>query len=99
MKKIGLHGAYSVRNFGDTLILKIVKEWINEHSPMVEVILPFATCEMESFEITNKPLNKIQIKELDALIFGPGGYFGEPPVNFLRRLRWTFRNYKKHLSW
>src|SRR5690606_9296003 len=39
------------------------------------------------------------ISELDALIFGPGGYFGEPSGGWLKKLRWSFRNYKRHIIW
>lgn len=96
---IGLHGSYYGRNFGDTLILNIIKNWIEEASPNSEIILPFVTSEQEAIEILGKPSSQKKIKELDGLIFGPGGYFGEPPGSFLNRFRWALRNYKRHLVW
>ena len=86
MKKIGLHGSYYCRNFGDTLILSIVNNWIKEYSQKTIVDLPFVTSEKEALEILNSKLQKTNFHELDGLIFGPGGYFGEP-------LRGLFENY------
>ncbi|TYB79041.1 polysaccharide pyruvyl transferase family protein [Bizionia myxarmorum] len=99
MKKIGIHGSYYVRNFGDTLILYIIKNWVKEYSQDIDISLPFVTSEKEAFEILNCE-NKIkEIRELDGLIFGPGGYFGEQPGSFVRRLLWSIRNYRRHISW
>lgn len=99
MKKIGLHGSYFCRNFGDTLILAIINNWIREYSPDSQVTLPYVESAQEAMEILGKPSEKNNIKDLDCFIFGPGGYFGEPPVSYLRRLQWTHRNYLRHIKW
>lgn len=100
MKKIGLHGSYFVRNFGDTLILQIVKQWIKSYSSEIDITLPFVATEMEALEILGNDERKdTKIEELDGLIFGPGGYFGERPGNFINKLRWSIRNYKRHIIW
>lgn len=98
-KVVALHGSYFGRNFGDTLILWIIKTWIEEANQDFKVVLPFVNSKLEAFEILEKENGKEKLEDADALIFGPGGYFGEPPWGFLRKLRWTFRNYKRHLKW
>ncbi len=101
--KIALHGSYFGRNFGDTLILKLVYDWIKELDPEGTITLPYITSELEFNEITSQnqkfDLNRIDPKDFDGLIFGPGGYFGEPPSNFINILKWSIRNYNRHLAW
>jgi polysaccharide pyruvyl transferase WcaK-like protein len=99
MKKIGLHGSYYCRNFGDTLITYIIKDWITEHSPEVSINLPFVNSEKEAFEILKCANNLTPISDLDGLVFGPGGYFGEQPGSFIKRFLWSIRNYKRHIVW
>ncbi|MBW7941584.1 MAG: polysaccharide pyruvyl transferase family protein [Candidatus Kuenenia stuttgartiensis] len=99
MKRIGLHGSYVNRNFGDTLILKIINDWIKEYSNDINVVLPFVTSDQESVEIIGKISDKVDINELDGLIFGPGGYFGEPNKSLAQRFRWSIRNYVRHIIW
>lgn len=95
---VGLHGSYFSRNFGDTLILSIIRNWIGESE--VEVVLPFVGSSQEATEILGEvPSAKKEIRELDGLIFGPGGYFGEPPGNLFQRARWSLRNYRRHIRW
>lgn len=98
-KIIGLHGSYFGRNFGDTLILWIIKEWIKENNADNLVNLPFVSSDKEAVEILGGENYKTEFKDLSGLVFGPGGYFGEQPGNYLRRLRWSIRNYKRHLTW
>ena len=61
--------------------------------------MPYVASEQEAIEILGKPSSNTPIESLDCLIFGPGGYFGEPPVNYLRKLYWAQRNYKRHIIW
>ncbi|WGF92215.1 polysaccharide pyruvyl transferase family protein [Aequorivita marisscotiae] len=99
MKKLGIHGSYYCRNFGDTLILYIIKNWVREHSPEMDITLPFVNSEKEAIEILNTENKNRKIQDLDGLVFGPGGYFGEQPGSFVRRLWWSIRNYRRHISW
>jgi len=99
IKKIGLHGSYFGRNFGDTLILHIIKNWIEEYSKDTKINLPRVKSKKEAQEILNAENLNVNIAELDGMIFGPGGYFGEQPGSFLRRLKWSIRNYNRHIRW
>lgn len=97
--KLGIHGSYYARNFGDTLIIKIIVDWVREYNPNVEITLPFINSEKEAIEILGHTNKIIPFEELDGVIFCPGGYFGEPPGNFLHKLKWSVRNYKRHIQW
>jgi polysaccharide pyruvyl transferase WcaK-like protein len=99
MKKIGIHGSYYGRNFGDTLILHIIRNWIHEYNSSIEVSLPYINSDKEAIEILETQNIKRKINELDGLIFGPGGYFGERPGDFIQKLKWSLRNYRRHIFW
>ncbi|EMS32087.1 hypothetical protein C943_01349 [Mariniradius saccharolyticus AK6] len=98
-RKIGLHGSYNSRNFGDTLILKITHDWIKEHSKDNVVVFPQLRNKLELQEITGSDKNPFDFDDLKGLVFGPGGYLGEPPHSFLKRMEWSYRNYKRHIKW
>ncbi len=99
----GLHGSYFARNFGDTLLLNIIYNWIKEADPNAEVILPYVSSHKEAVEILNnietKSYKKYKVSQCDRFIFGGGGYFGEPKTNWARLQYWTLRNYFRHISW
>mgnify|MGYP001040056719 CR=1 FL=1 len=100
---IGLHGSYFVRNFGDTLLLNIIYNWIKEAQPNSKVILPYITSHKEAVEILNNTdtdsYKKYQVSQCDKFVFGGGGYFGEPNKSWLKRQRWSYRNYRRHIAW
>jgi polysaccharide pyruvyl transferase WcaK-like protein len=100
---IGLHGSYFVRNFGDTLLLNIIYNWIKEACPNSEVILPYITSHKEAVEILNNTdtdsYKKYRVSQCNKFVFGGGGYFGEPNTNWLQRQRWSYRNYGRHIGW
>lgn len=99
----GLHGSYFARNFGDTLLLNIIYNWIKEADPKAEVILPYVSSHKEAIEILNNletnSYKKYKVPNCDKFIFGGGGYFGEPKTNWARLQYWTLRNYFRHISW
>lgn len=97
--KIGLHGSYYGRNFGDTLILAIVVNWIREYNPQAQIFLPFVTSEQEALEILGHKNPEFSLSDMDGLIFGPGGYFGEPSGGLIKRLKWSWRNFERHIKW
>ena len=88
-----LHGAYYPNNFGDVLILSIQAQWIKEITGGT-VALPFAT---PSYDATIKPERIKGFKALNKsrkLIYGAGGYLGEPPnVSF----SWNARFFRNHV--
>lgn len=97
--KLGIHGSYYGRNFGDTLIIKIIVDWVREYNPEIEITLPFIDSEKEAIEILGHTNKIIPFEELDGVIFCPGGYFGEPPGNFFQKVKWSIRNHKRHIQW
>lgn len=94
MKKyISLHGSYYPNNYGDVLILAIQAKWIKEITGR-EVVLPYAT---DIYRDTIKPVaikGLKGIKESDKLVYGAGGYLGEPLTN---KWKWGFRFFTKHV--
>lgn len=93
MSKISLHGAYFPNNYGDVLILAIQAKWIQEITKK-EVVLPFATeIYRNTIDVSNIS-GKQGIISSDKLIYGAGGYLGEPYTN---KWRWGFNFIKNHL--
>lgn len=91
-KNIALHGSYYPNNFGDVLILAIQAQWIKEITGK-DIVLPYATSVYRNI-IDSLPLHGIEaLKKSTKLIYGAGGYFGEPLVG---KWKWGFRNIKKH---
>tara|TARA_B110000090_G_C13381542_1_gene446027 strand:+ start:796 stop:1866 length:1071 start_codon:yes stop_codon:yes gene_type:complete len=99
--EIAIHGSYYARNFGDTLIISIIVDWVKEIYPDSTINLPFCSLDEEAKEImgSNKYIIDPTLKNSKVLIFGPGGYFGQPNFSFLRTNHWFYRNYKRHLCW
>jgi polysaccharide pyruvyl transferase WcaK-like protein len=92
--QVSIHGSYYGNNFGDMLLLSLYVRWIRECTTNVTINLPLASA-------TNRQLlgadTKGIVKALfggDALLYAGGGYFGEPEQ---RRIRWTIRNYARHV--
>lgn len=99
--QIALHGSYWKRNFGDTLILSIIADWIYDFNPNIEINLPFCKNDLEAKEITRgrSYVFDPSLKNTSLFIFGPGGYFGEPSGTILEKQKWNTSHYEKHLSW
>ena len=98
---IAIHGSYYCMNFGDTLIISIIKNWVNEIMPDSLINLPFVNSKEEGFQIMNgdEYITDPSLKNTKALIFGPGGYFGEPNSSIFKRTYWYLRNFFRHLYW
>lgn len=90
---IALHGAYHPNNYGDVLILALQAKWINDISKEYEVVLPYAT------DVYRKEIKSSKVKGLNGLfksqklIYGSGGYMGEPNS---AKWKWGFSFFKKH---
>jgi len=96
--KIAVHGSYFGRNFGDTLLIKIVCDWIKELGNH-EIILPLVSSKKEANEIGARKADYYDWSDIDVVVFAGGGYFGEPNSSYLRRQLWYYRNWKRHLQW
>ena len=95
MKKILLHGCTGGKtsNFGDFLFTDLIINYICEHCR--EEKIGFINLS-EFFNINMKKLNfhnTMGIKQIDALIYIPGGYFGERDNPTLKSSLWHFRRY------
>lgn len=90
---VSLHGAYHPNNYGDVLILAIQANWIKEITGG-SVVLPFAT-DIYRKIINSSPLLGLKgIKQSEKLIYGAGGYLGEPIES---KWKWGFSFFKKHV--
>lgn len=94
MKYISLHGAYYPNNFGDVLILAIQAKWIKEITGK-EIILPFATDIYRKQLQTSEIKGSEGIKQSDFLVYGAGGFLGEPPMS---RKKWYINFLRNHLK-
>lgn len=94
MSYVSLHGAYYPNNFGDVLILNIESNWIKEITEN-DISLPYATEIYRKTLKSNEYKNKESIMNADYLIYGAGGYLGEPPTN---KWKWSLNFMKNHLK-
>lgn len=100
-ENIAIHGSYYCMNFGDTLIISIIKKWVKEIIPGCLINLPFVNSIEEGVQIMNGEefITDPSLINTKALIFGPGGYFGEPNGSIIKRNYWYLRNSFRHLLW
>ena len=97
--KVVVHGSYYVNNFGDTLLIKLLCDKVANYIGQENVRLATPGLESEQKSIGYPVIKKEEISDVSDVFFSGGGYFGEPNVSFLRKWRWTFRNYQRHFSW
>lgn len=94
MGLVSLHGAYFPNNYGDVLILAIQANWIREINNN-EVALPFATDIYRTTIKASELKGKESIQKSDFLVYGAGGYLGEPPKG---NLKWSLNFLRNHLK-
>jgi hypothetical protein len=94
-----VHGSYFVNNFGDTLLVKLLCDKIAVKVGKHNVFLARAGSEKEQSYIGYPVLDKTYASNVSKVVYSGGGYFGEPKSGFLRSLRWSARNYFRHLFW
>lgn len=78
MMKVILHGSYFGNNFGDTLLMALIKEAI-ERSGRHRVIMPFASSETLEVLRAKRGISEVINGEYAGIVLGGGGYFGQPP--------------------
>jgi polysaccharide pyruvyl transferase WcaK-like protein len=91
MKTISLHGSYFQNNFGDILLMAIITNWLKEAGYSVNLPVSFESMRKLIGADTIGYSNYLQS---EALVFGGGGYFGEPNT---KKAIWTYRNYLRHI--
>jgi len=95
MKKVLLHGAFFGSNYGDFLFCKILINHLEKYKCNV-ILGKSSKFFRNKFNIKRNSLEIINLIKSDALVFAPGGYFGEPNVKGLKLLRWRIRYLLKH---
>lgn len=91
---VALHGSYVTDNYGDVLLMAIYKRWIEAAHPEVAVALPFASdSTLHHLSVRRNGLSDLLVARL--LVYGGGGYFGEPPTN---QINWGRRMLVRHLA-
>jgi len=96
---VAVHGSYFVGNFGDTLLVRLMCDKIARELGPDKVFLAVPGNAEEQRNIGYKVVDAAKRSMVTHLIYAGGGYFGEPQGGFLAKLRWSFRNYRRHTSW
>jgi len=90
---IALHGAYFGKNFGDILLMRLFCGQIRGMLPDARVVLAKApSTNVEA--IGADGTGPLELAKAKALVFGGGGYFGQPQQ---QTWRWAWRNYRLHV--
>jgi exopolysaccharide biosynthesis predicted pyruvyltransferase EpsI len=98
-RRIAFHGSYFVRNFGDTLLVRTMCNWLSEAVGRDNVYLAVPGHAEEQREI-GYPVASPRIRHtVTHLIFAGGGYLGEPNIPLHEKYSWYLQNYRRHLSW
>src|SRR5690606_30985838 len=80
---VSLHGASRNHNYGDVLLMAIYKSWIEEAGG--EVIMDMANSYYAKYlDIEPRVPIKHAVNKADFVVYGGGGYFGEPRNPSLR---------------
>lgn len=97
-KIILIHGSYFANNFGDTLLIKLIADYIKENS---DYVLRVATKgnRIEQKYLGIQLIKKYEYNSVRKIIYTGGGYFGEPRGSYYQKLKWSKRNYARHLKW
>ena len=84
-KTLVVIGAYNHPNFGDQLLFNILYQWIKDLVPGVSVQVPWG--DAQNIQWPSDVIVGGGLRALlgcDAVIFGGGGYFGEPGSDAIR---------------
>lgn len=97
---VAIHGSYFCDNFGDTYLLNLTSKLVHKIVGK-KVFLAIEGNIKEQNDIGIPILEPKARAKVTHLIYGPGGYFGEPFDSEDRYLnkQWTIRNYDRHFSW
>jgi hypothetical protein len=97
--KVAVHGSYFANNFGDTLLVKLMCDWVARRVGTGNVFLavPGHPAEQDSIGYPVIPLGERH--RITHLVYTGGGHFGEPRQSFWENYRWQRRNRKRHLDW
>lgn len=96
-KKIALHGAHRVDNFGDSLFVVYFYRWLKETIDIddEDIILPFANERVRRLVKVSNIKGLSGLLRSDKIVFIGGGYLGERPN---KKLIWNIRLLTRHIS-
>jgi hypothetical protein len=94
-----VHGSYFINNFGDTLLIKLLCDRVAQYVGKDNVRLATKGMLAEQVSIGYPIIDETEINDVSDVFYSGGGYFGEPDVNWLRKWRWSIRNYRRHFAW
>lgn len=95
--KVAVHGSYFARNYGDTLLVKIMCDFVASRVGKENVFLAGLGDKIEQDEIGYPVVPAGELGSITHLIYGGGGYLGERDSRFFSNLRWSIRNYFRHV--
>lgn len=93
--RVALHGSYFTDNFGDILLMQLYLRWLREAAEGVQVLMPFLPAATSHHFDVAEGRGYGALLRTDALVYGGGGYFGEPPAD---QRRWGARLAARHLA-
>ncbi|MFK3844662.1 polysaccharide pyruvyl transferase family protein [Stenotrophomonas sp. NPDC078853] len=96
---VAVHGSYFADNYGDTLLVRILCDMAAAHVGRSNVFLAVEGDERELQDIGYPVVPKDKRDQVTHLLFGGGGYFGERSSKLLDNVKWSIRNYRRHLAW
>jgi len=97
--KVAIHGSYFADNYGDTLLVKLMCDMAASVVGQDNVYLAVAGHAREQRSIGYPVIPVKDRATVTHLIYGGGGYLGERTGKGLENMSWSFRNYRRHLSW
>lgn len=99
MAKVLVHGSYFSNNFGDTLLVKLMCDYVSSIVGRENVRLAVSGDVEEQKDIGFEVIFEDEMSSVTHIIYAGGGYFGEPRGGYIKKIKWSIRNYNRHLSW
>lgn len=94
-----LHGSYFGQNFGDTLLIKLMANYVSSLVGSENVYFAIKGNEKEQSEIGHEVIPRKLKNKVNKIILCGGGYYGEPNVNFKLKSIWIGKNLIRHVLW
>lgn len=92
-KRILVHGAFFSSNFGDVLFNDVFSSEINKNNIVLQGRIGQYIKKRLNIKINSEIINFFKS---DAVVFAPGGYFGEPNKSKIEMLHWRVRMLFRH---
>lgn len=97
--KAAVHGAYFYDNFGDTLLIRLMCDWLAERIGRENVFLAIPAYAFEQETIGYPVIPEQERRSITHLVYTGGGHFGETKLSLMDNYRWQRGNRQRHLEW